>query len=68
MKWEELKPWMSVRIVKDHTSGFGERRGKVEAIGTFEGISKRIAALVDIGEVLPVVLEPEGLNKDDLPA
>lgn len=62
MKWEELKPGMPVRIAAEHDSGFGGRRGKVEAIGTFEGYSKRIGALVDIGEPLQVIIEPEALE------
>lgn len=70
MKWEELKSGLSVRIVQGHTSGFGGRRGKVEAIGTFDGISKRTGALIDIGEPLLVIIEPEGLeevSEDPLP-
>lgn len=70
MKWEELKPGLFVQIVQGHTSGFGGRRGKVEAIGTFEGYSKRIGALVDIGDPLLVIIDPGGLEKvpeDPLP-
>ncbi|MNI94277.1 hypothetical protein D3C73_1523520 [compost metagenome] len=68
MKWEELKPGMPVRISEGHENGYGGRCGKVVAVGTFEGFSKLIAALVDIGEELPVVIDPEGIEEDDSPA
>ncbi|MNW70514.1 hypothetical protein D3C74_498650 [compost metagenome] len=68
MKWEELKPGMPVRIAEGHENGYGGRCGKVVAVGTFEGFSKLIAALVDIGEELPVVIDPEGIEEDDSPA
>ncbi|MBT2287963.1 hypothetical protein J7E73_02230 [Paenibacillus albidus] len=70
MKWEELKPGMPVRIAAGHESGFGGRKGRVLAIGTFEGYNKRIGALVDIGEPLLLIIEPEALEpvpKDPLP-
>lgn len=63
MKWEELKQGLPVRIVVDHSSGFGGRSGKVVAIGTFEGYSMRIGALIDIGEPLLMVIEPEALEE-----
>ncbi|MEK5414512.1 hypothetical protein [Paenibacillus sp. FSL L8-0708] len=70
MKWEDLKPGMSVRIAKGHGSGYGGRRGRILAVGTFEGSLKRIGALVDIAEPLLVVIEPEALEEmpeDQLP-
>ncbi|CQR51495.1 hypothetical protein [Paenibacillus riograndensis] len=70
MKWEELKPELPVRIAPGHESGFGGRTGKVVTVGTFEGYSKRIGALVDIGEPLLLIVEPEALeeaSEDPLP-
>lgn len=65
MKLEELHTGLPVRI----TSGFHEgRTGRVLAVGTFEGGPKRIGALVDIGEKLPVICDPGGIEKDDPPA
>ncbi|WP_438497209.1 hypothetical protein [Paenibacillus sp. IHBB 3054] len=64
MKWEELKPGLPVRIAAGHESGFGGRSGKVVAVGTFEGYSKRIGALIDIGEPLLMVIEPEALEEE----
>ncbi|WP_339245369.1 hypothetical protein [Paenibacillus sp. FSL F4-0243] len=66
MKWEEIKPGQSVRIDKNHLSGFGGRCGRVVAIGTFIGISERIGALIDIHEPLLIIIEPEALEETDL--
>lgn len=63
MKWDELKRGLPVRIAAGHESGFGGRSGKVVAVGTFEGYSKRIGALIDIGEPLLLILEPEALEE-----
>lgn len=63
MKWEELKPGLPVKITEGYHTG---KTGKVVAVGTFEGGSYRIGALVDIAEPLLVIVEPEVL--EELPA
>jgi hypothetical protein len=60
MKWDELKPGLSVRITAGYHAG---KTGKVLAVGTFEGGAKRIGALVDIAEPLLVIMEPEALEE-----
>lgn len=52
---------MRVRIAANHQSGYGSRTGRVVAVGTFGG-SYMIGALVDIGEPLLAIIEPEGLE------
>lgn len=64
MKLEELHTGLPVRITSGSHKG---RTGRVLAVGTFEGGPKRIGALVDLGESL-LIVEPEGLEKDDPPA
>ncbi|MEK5026779.1 MULTISPECIES: hypothetical protein [Paenibacillus] len=63
MKWNELNPGLTVQIVEGHDSGFGGRCGEIISIGTFEGYSKRIGAMIDIGEPLLMVIEPEALEE-----
>lgn len=65
MKFDDLKPGMPVCIALDHPNGYGGRRGRVIAVGTFEGGPKRIGALVDIHEPCLLVVEPEDLEQVD---
>ncbi|MEK3718897.1 hypothetical protein [Paenibacillus sp. FSL R7-0333] len=65
MKLEELRPGLSVRITEGEHTG---KTGSVLAVGTFEGGPQSIGALLDIGERLPVICEPGGIEKSDSPA
>ncbi|WP_025692308.1 hypothetical protein [Paenibacillus zanthoxyli] len=70
MNLDEIKPGLRVRIATDHTSGYGSRTGRVVAVGTFEVNLYKIGALVDIGEPLLIIVEPEALDhapEDPLP-
>ncbi|MEF2968871.1 hypothetical protein V3851_24035 [Paenibacillus sp. M1] len=62
MKLSDLKPGLPIQIIADHPNGYGGRKGKVIAIGTFEGGPKAISVLVDIYEACLLVVEPEGLD------
>lgn len=64
MKLEDLKPGLPIRIAPEHPNGYGGRKGKVIAIGTFEGGPKWIGALIDINEACLLIVEPEGLDPD----
>ncbi|MNC34995.1 hypothetical protein D3C75_834600 [compost metagenome] len=61
MNLKDITPGLPVRIAADHPSGHGSRTGRVVAVGTFEG-SHMISVLVDIGEPLLVIIEPEALE------
>lgn len=65
MRLEDLKSGLPVRITKGFHAG---KTGKVLSVGTFEGGPKRIWALVDLGESLLIIVEPEGIEKDASPA
>lgn len=61
MNLKDITPDLRVQIAADHPSGHDSRTGRVVAVGTFEG-SYTIGALVDIGEPLLVIIEPEALE------
>ncbi|MBY9078326.1 hypothetical protein KIH86_17560 [Paenibacillus sp. HN-1] len=61
MNLKDITPGLRVRIATDHPSGHGSRTGRVVAVGTFEG-SYTIGALIDIGEPLLTIIEPEALE------
>ncbi|MNW61756.1 hypothetical protein D3C74_398420 [compost metagenome] len=70
MKLEDIKPGMQIRIAANHKGGYGGRKGRVIAVGTFEGRSERIGALVDIYEPCLLVIDPDDLDpieSDPLP-
>ncbi|MNM31032.1 hypothetical protein D3C81_416000 [compost metagenome] len=61
MNLKDITPGLRVQIAPDHQSGHGSRTGRVVAVGTFEG-GYTICALVDIGEPLLAIIEPEALE------
>ncbi|WP_342547638.1 hypothetical protein NST69_27480 [Paenibacillus sp. FSL P2-0089] len=65
MRLEELKAGLPVRITTGIHAG---KKGTVLSVGTFEGGPKRIGALVDLGQSLLIIVEPEGIEKDASPA
>ncbi|MNM22052.1 hypothetical protein D3C81_324220 [compost metagenome] len=70
MNLKDITPGLRVRIVADHSCGHGSRTGRVVAVGTFEGGPQQISVLVDIGEPLLAIIEPEALEpvpEDPLP-
>ncbi|ASA22302.1 hypothetical protein [Paenibacillus donghaensis] len=62
MKLTDIKPGMRVRIAAKHPSGYGGRTGSVLAVGTFEPLDQ-CGVLLDIGEALLTVIEPEALEE-----
>lgn len=62
MRIEDIRPGIDVHIIRDHPNGYGGRKGKVIAIGTFEGGPKTIGVLVDIYEACLIVVLPEHLD------
>lgn len=60
MKLEELRAELPVRITEGYHGG---KKGKVIAVGTFEGGPQQIGALVDIAEPGLVIVLPDELEK-----
>lgn len=65
MKLEELQSGLPVRITEGAHTG---KTGRVLAVGTFEGGPQSIGALVDLGDSLLIIVEPEGIEKEAPPA